>query len=146
MTFPKIELVSEKHQYNIFSYLYEKILFLKQRLRQSIQNNFLPPQSSILQGTILGDNGAMSQDLKNKLNVTGIKAFYCYFRLAHCNFNFNFNVFSFGNRNVAEPGILYYSNFYLHLYYFNRRFGCGRKGRNYGHNLFIGAKIWQAGI
>lgn len=75
MSFPKIELVSTEHQYNIFSWSYEKILFLKQGLRQSIQNNFLPPQSSILQGTILGDNGAMSQDLKNKLSVTGLRHF-----------------------------------------------------------------------
>ncbi|MDP1994495.1 MAG: ComEC/Rec2 family competence protein, partial [Ignavibacteria bacterium] len=73
MAFPTIEVVSEKHQYNIFSYLYEKILFLKQGLRQSIQNSFLPPQSSILEGTILGDNGAMTNDLKNKLNITGLR-------------------------------------------------------------------------
>ena len=71
MNFPKIELVSQKHQYNIFSYLYEKILFLKQKLKQSIQNNFLPPQSSILEGTILGDNRTMTQDLRNKLKQHG---------------------------------------------------------------------------
>lgn len=75
MSFPKIEIVSAKHQYNLYSYVYEKILFLKQGLRQSIQNNFLPPQSSILQGTILGDNSAISQDLKNELNVTGLRHF-----------------------------------------------------------------------
>jgi competence protein ComEC len=75
MNFPVVELISQKHQYNIYSYLYEKILFLKQGLRQSIENNFLPPQSSILQGTILGDNGAMSQDLKDKLNITGLRHF-----------------------------------------------------------------------
>lgn len=73
MAFPKIEVVSTKHQYNIFSYIYEKILFCKQKLRDSIQHNFLPPQSSILEGTILGDNGAMTNDLKNKLNITGLR-------------------------------------------------------------------------
>lgn len=60
MFFPKIEIVSKKHNYNFITFLYEKILFLKQKIRDSIQQNFLPPQSSILEGTILGDNGAMS--------------------------------------------------------------------------------------
>ena len=73
INFPKIELVSKERQYNVFSYLYEKVLFLKQKLRESIRKNFSPPQSSILEGTILGDNGVMSQDLKNKLNITGLR-------------------------------------------------------------------------
>jgi len=73
MAFPKIEVVSRKHEYNFFSFLYEKILFFKQKLRESIQKNFSPPQSEILQGTVLGDNGAMSNDLKNKLNITGLR-------------------------------------------------------------------------
>jgi competence protein ComEC len=73
MNFPKIVLISEKHEYNILSFLYEKILSLKQKIRISIKSNFSPPQSSILEGTILGDNGAMSNELKNKLNITGLR-------------------------------------------------------------------------
>jgi len=73
MGFPKIELISKKHEYNIFSYLFEKVLFCKQKIRESIQKNFLPPQSSIMEGTILGDNGAMTADLKSKLNITGLR-------------------------------------------------------------------------
>jgi len=73
MDFPKVELISERHRYSIFSYLYDKILFFKEKLRESIQHNFLPPQSSILEGTILGDNGAMTNDLKDKLNITGLR-------------------------------------------------------------------------
>ncbi|MCX6723120.1 MAG: ComEC/Rec2 family competence protein [Candidatus Staskawiczbacteria bacterium] len=73
MAFPKIEVVSEKIQYNIYSYFYEKILFCKQKIRDSIQHNFSPPQSSILEGTILGDNGAMTSDLKSKLNITRLR-------------------------------------------------------------------------
>jgi len=73
MAFPKIEVTSKKHQYNVYSYFYEKILFCKQKIRDSIQHNFSPPQSSILEGTILGDNGAMTSDLKNKLNITGLR-------------------------------------------------------------------------
>ncbi len=72
MYFPKIELLSEKHQYTFFSYLYDKTLFLKQSIRHSIQNNFLPPQSSVLEGIILGDKGAVGQDIKDKLRITGL--------------------------------------------------------------------------
>jgi len=73
MFFPKINIISKNHSYNILTFLYEKILFLKQKIRESIQYNFLPPQSSILEGTILGNNGAMSQELKDKLNITGLR-------------------------------------------------------------------------
>jgi competence protein ComEC len=73
VNFPKIETLPDKHQYNVISFLYEKILFFKQKIRQSIQHNFNPPQSSILEGTILGDNGAMTNDLKIKLNITGLR-------------------------------------------------------------------------
>jgi competence protein ComEC len=66
-------LLPEKHKYNVHTFLYEKILFVKGKIRQSIQHNFLPPQSSILEGTILGDNGAMTSDLKSKLNITGLR-------------------------------------------------------------------------
>jgi len=73
MFYPKIESVSKIHNHSPFTFLYDKILFLKQKIRDSVEHNFSPPQSSILEGTILGDNGAMSQDLKDKLNITGLR-------------------------------------------------------------------------
>ena len=73
MNFPVIEVISKERAHGVLSYLYEKILFFKQKLRESIRHNFLPPQSSILEGTILGDNGAMTNDLKSKLNITGLR-------------------------------------------------------------------------
>jgi len=73
MNFPKVELISQKHQYNIFSYLYEKILFLKQKLYQSIQEISLPPHSLILQGIILGNNKNMTQSLRNDLSNSGLR-------------------------------------------------------------------------
>jgi competence protein ComEC len=73
MGFPQIELVSKKHEYNVFSYSYEKILFVKQKLKQSIQDNFLPPHSLILEGIIFGNNKNMTPDLRNKLNNTGLR-------------------------------------------------------------------------
>jgi len=75
MFFPEINKTEEVGyiQINIFEKIYEKILILKQKLRKSIQYSFSPPESSILEGTILGDNGAMSEDLKIKLNTTGLR-------------------------------------------------------------------------
>lgn len=73
ISFPEVKVLPEKRRQTVFSYLYEKILFSKQKLRESIQRNFLPPHSSILEGTVLGDNGAMTNDLKNKLNITGLR-------------------------------------------------------------------------
>ena len=72
MGFPKIEIVSQKHKYSIFSYTHEKILFIKQKMRQSIQSNFLAPQSFILRGIILGDKSAVGQDIKDKFRITGL--------------------------------------------------------------------------
>lgn len=73
MFFPKIEIISKIHKYNLLSFVYEKILIIKSKVRASIEYSFFPPESSILEGTILGDNGAMSEELKTKLNTTGLR-------------------------------------------------------------------------
>jgi len=72
IAFPKVGVV-DKEKYTMATYIYEKILFLKQRIRDVIRHNFSPPNSSILEGTILGNNGAMSKDFKDKLNITGLR-------------------------------------------------------------------------
>ena len=72
INFPKIEIIG-KDSGGPASVVYAGILAFKQKLRQSIDKNFLPPGSSILKGTILGDNGAMSADFKSKLNITGLR-------------------------------------------------------------------------
>lgn len=72
MGFPKISVLGAKKS-NMAENIYSKILWLKDKLRKSIRSNFSPPQSLILEGTVLGDNGVMSQDLKNKLNITGLR-------------------------------------------------------------------------
>ena len=73
MGFPKIELIDDEKKYSVGQRIYSGILFFKQKLRESIRKNYSPPQSLILEGTVLGDNGVMSQDLKNKLNITGLR-------------------------------------------------------------------------
>ncbi|MEK7663985.1 MAG: ComEC/Rec2 family competence protein [Patescibacteria group bacterium] len=70
--FPKIELVSSKHHYNTFSFLYEKILFIKSKLISSIRTNFSFPGNTILEGVIFGNDKQMPRDLKNKFNATGL--------------------------------------------------------------------------
>lgn len=72
MGFPKIEK-NGKAEPSIWQSAYSVILRLKQKIRQSIQYSFSPPESSILEGTILGDNAAMSDELKNNLNITGLR-------------------------------------------------------------------------
>lgn len=74
MDFPKIVFLEKKDkEISIFSVFYSGILWFKQQLREGIRKNYSPPQSFIMEGTVLGDNGAMSQDLKNKLNATGLR-------------------------------------------------------------------------
>jgi len=72
MDFPKIELVTKEHDYNIFSFLYEKILFFKSKLKSSIDFNFSSPQNFIIQGILLGNDKNTPKDLKEKFNVTGL--------------------------------------------------------------------------
>ena len=69
INFPKIELIG-KNQGN---FIYAKILNFKYKLRESIYQNLSPPQSSILGAVILGDKRKLSEDLKQKLNITGVR-------------------------------------------------------------------------
>lgn len=72
MDFPKIEIMG-KAKPSFWQVIYSGILWSKQKLRQGIRNNFLPPHSSVLEGMILGDNSALTADLKTKLNITGLR-------------------------------------------------------------------------
>ena len=73
MYFPEIELIEKKTDQALASIIYGKILQLKDKLRESIYQNLSPPQSSILAAVILGDKRRMSEDLKGKLNVVGVR-------------------------------------------------------------------------
>ncbi len=72
MDYPKVELVSEKHDYTVPTFLYEKILFLKGKLMESITMNFSPPQDAILLGVVYGNDKTMPKDVKNQFNATGL--------------------------------------------------------------------------
>ena len=53
--------------------LSEKILPLKQKLREIVYQNFSPPHSSILAALVLGDKRKISQQWKQKLNIAGVR-------------------------------------------------------------------------
>jgi len=72
MDFPVIELLSKEHEYNVLTFLYEKLLFLKSNLSNSIDVNFSPPKSFIMQGIVFGNDKNMSKELKDKFNSTGL--------------------------------------------------------------------------
>ena len=69
MYWPQIALISR----NQGNFIYAKILEFKNKLRESIYQNLSPPQSSILGAMILGDRRRMSEDLKEKLNIAGVR-------------------------------------------------------------------------
>ena len=66
---PRIEKMAEDQGNPVFG----KILSFKERLRESIYQSLSPPQSSILGSMILGDKRRMSEGLKEKLNIAGIR-------------------------------------------------------------------------
>lgn len=72
MAFPKIAVLGAGKK-NIFEKFYSGILFVKDKLRKSIRASYSPPHSLILEGTVVGDNGVLSEELKGKLNSTGLR-------------------------------------------------------------------------
>ncbi len=71
--YPEVELLNRGEYKNFISAAYAEILFFKDKLRQSIYRSLSPPQSSILGAMLLGDKNRMSQDLKEKLNIAGVR-------------------------------------------------------------------------
>ena len=72
MDYASIELIPNRHNYNAFSFLYEKVLLLKRKLVNSVNLNFSSPYSFIVQGIVYGNDKNMPQDLKDKFNATGL--------------------------------------------------------------------------
>ncbi|MBZ9577498.1 ComEC/Rec2 family competence protein [Patescibacteria group bacterium] len=71
--YPKVELLSREEYKNFISASYAGILFFKDKLRQGVYSSLSPPKSSILGAMLLGDKNRMSQDLKEKLNIAGVR-------------------------------------------------------------------------
>lgn len=71
--FPEIELIEKESFREQFSETYGKILRFKEKLRESIEKNLSPPQSSILAAVLLGDKRKISDEFKEKLNIAGLR-------------------------------------------------------------------------
>lgn len=68
-----IKLLEREKYVGLTSAVYAKVLDFKNQLRKVICADFSPPQSSILGAMILGDNNRMPDDLKERLNISGIR-------------------------------------------------------------------------
>ncbi|MGB9743346.1 MAG: ComEC/Rec2 family competence protein [Minisyncoccales bacterium] len=73
MFYPAIEVLAPANYKNLSSLIYAKILNFKERLRNNINQNLSPPASSILSAMLLGDKGYLSPQIKEKLNLTGLR-------------------------------------------------------------------------
>ncbi|MCK4520259.1 ComEC/Rec2 family competence protein [Candidatus Parcubacteria bacterium] len=76
MYYPEIRKINEGRAF-VGSLVYSKILGFKNKLRESIFQNLSPPQSSILGAIILGDKRRISDEWKQKLNITGTRHITC---------------------------------------------------------------------
>lgn len=66
---PEIELIAQRRGNPVLAV----VLSFKEKLRMSINQNLASPQSVILEGIILGEEGRMSESLKEKFNITGLR-------------------------------------------------------------------------
>jgi len=73
MKFPDIELLERGSYENFFSFVYANIIKFKHKVREVIYDNLPLDEGSILAAMILGDKRMISDDLKLKLNISGIR-------------------------------------------------------------------------
>lgn len=70
---PQIETSLSHSGQTLTSVFHGKILEFKNKLRESIYSNLSPPGSFILGSMILGDKQRIPEDLKQKLNISGVR-------------------------------------------------------------------------
>lgn len=73
MDFPQIELLKRGDCQGFGSKIFSQILKIKNQLSEVIEENLSPPQSAILSAMLLGDKRKISQEWKDKLNITGLR-------------------------------------------------------------------------
>jgi len=71
--YPEVELFDNSNKRSLAPFVYKKVLEAKDRMRQGIYKKISPPQSEILGAMILGDKNRMSYELKEKLNIAGVR-------------------------------------------------------------------------
>jgi len=67
--YPKITLLAK----NQGKWFYQVIFNFKSKIRRVIHKIFLPPESAVLKAVLLGDKYELSEDFKEKLNITGTR-------------------------------------------------------------------------
>jgi competence protein ComEC len=55
------------------NWFFQKVFNFKNKLRKVIEQTLLPPQSSVLKAIFLGDRFGLSNELKEKLNISGTR-------------------------------------------------------------------------
>jgi len=55
------------------NWFFQKVFDFKDKLRKVIEQTLLPPQSSVLRAVFLGDRFGLSNELKEKLNISGTR-------------------------------------------------------------------------
>ena len=67
--YSQIKLINQNQGH----WFYQRIFNFKDKLRNIIEQTLLPPQSSILKAIFLGDKHSLSDELKEKLNISGTR-------------------------------------------------------------------------
>lgn len=65
----KIKLLAQERG----SWFFQRVFNFKDKLREVIEQTLLPPQSAILKAVFLGDRYGLSDELKEKLNISGTR-------------------------------------------------------------------------
>ncbi len=73
MDFPQIEVFVEEGYSNFWQFGYGQILKFKNKIRENINQYFSPPADFFLSAILLGDQTRMTPELKEKLNITGLR-------------------------------------------------------------------------
>ena len=73
MYFPKIELVRSGAYQSLRQAVFARVLQVKHRFREVLALHIPSPESTLLGALLLGDQSGLSESLKNKLNLTGLR-------------------------------------------------------------------------
>ncbi len=69
MSWPKIELLSKDQGNPVYKYLFA----FKNKLKEGVNKAMSPPQSGLLEALFFGDEQNISQEWKDKFNITGTR-------------------------------------------------------------------------
>lgn len=67
--YPKIKILNRGGG----NFVYETLFFIKNKLEDNLRKIMSPPQEGILEALLFGDESNISDDWKNKLNITGVR-------------------------------------------------------------------------